>query len=342
MPSPHSKDSIRVERPALQEGDVSPLPNSSAEYFKSPAGLWLYVHTWANVRGASASASASAPAPAPADADAKEEAKEAAPAAPRAVVLLLHGFAEHCRRAGYEWFAKELNAAGVVVVAMDHQGHGRSDGERVYVERFSDYVDDAVAVAEHVVARYPGVPLFYFGHSMGSLIAFHVTIRSTEGKAPAARALMTSGLAAVVPADVAPPWLRFVGTMISSVAPKLRLTSLDPSLVSRNKAAVEAYKNDPLNYHGRVRARWGAEFFLACDRVLAWFPTVAFPFLAIHGGGDKVALPESSQRLFDTSKTAPADKRHIVYDGAFHELFEDEPILPAVSADLTGYIVSRL
>ena len=45
---------------------------------------------------------------------------------PKAVVQILHGIAEHIER--YENFARFLNQYGILVVAADHMGHGRSIG----------------------------------------------------------------------------------------------------------------------------------------------------------------------------------------------------------------------
>lgn len=47
-------------------------------------------------------------------------------------------------------------------------GHGRSEGDRVYIEDYSEYVDDVVQRLRMVRDEYPGVPLALFGHSMVS------------------------------------------------------------------------------------------------------------------------------------------------------------------------------
>ena len=54
--------------------------------------------------------------------------ERSAPGAPRGVVLLAHGYAEHVGR--YRDFVAHLAARGLGVAAFDHRGHGRSGGPR--------------------------------------------------------------------------------------------------------------------------------------------------------------------------------------------------------------------
>src|SRR3546814_17600923 len=65
------------------------------------------------------------------------------PGDPKAVVLLAHGYAEHAGR--YDPVAARLTAAGYAVYAVDHWGHGRSDGTMGFVPAFSPSVDGMAA-----------------------------------------------------------------------------------------------------------------------------------------------------------------------------------------------------
>ena len=56
---------------------------------------------------------------------------------PKATLLVVHGVGEHSGR--YMNVVNHLVPSGYGVYGMDHIGHGKSDGERVYVERFQDY-----------------------------------------------------------------------------------------------------------------------------------------------------------------------------------------------------------
>lgn len=93
---------------------------------------------------------------------------------PRAAVQIAHGYAEHVGR--YDHFARKLTEAGLVVFGNDHRGHGRtnsnSDGTICFAEAagFDKVVADMRALTGIIQAEYPGLPIFLFGHSMGSLL----------------------------------------------------------------------------------------------------------------------------------------------------------------------------
>jgi hypothetical protein len=69
-------------------------------------------------------------------------------------VFLVHGLGEHIGR--YEHVAAALNDAGYNVFGMDHQGHGRSEGDRGHAERFQHMVDDYLQVEHHSRRRLCG------------------------------------------------------------------------------------------------------------------------------------------------------------------------------------------
>jgi acylglycerol lipase len=60
-------------------------------------------------------------------------------AEPKAVVLIVHGLGEHSGR--YMNVVDAVVPRGYAVYALDHIGHGKSDGGREIVERFEDYTD---------------------------------------------------------------------------------------------------------------------------------------------------------------------------------------------------------
>ncbi len=94
---------------------------------------------------------------------------------PLAIVQLSHGMAEHIER--YDSFANFLLQEGIFVYGNDHRGHGHT-GERAglhgfFAEEngFDRVVTDLYEVNQFIQAKYPNVPIFLLGHSMGSFIA---------------------------------------------------------------------------------------------------------------------------------------------------------------------------
>lgn len=88
---------------------------------------------------------------------------------PIGVVQIAHGLAEHGER--YDRFARALNAAGFVVHAVDHRGHGRTANGRLGdfgAAGFGGLIADVAQYGAALRAQHGGLPLFLFGHSMGS------------------------------------------------------------------------------------------------------------------------------------------------------------------------------
>src|SRR5690606_548400 len=86
--------------------------------------------------------------------------------AARAVVVLVHGVAEHSGR--YEHVGSALAAAGFAVYALDHVGHGLSAGSSANIGSMQGAADNVAALLELAGAAHPGLPRFLLGHSMGS------------------------------------------------------------------------------------------------------------------------------------------------------------------------------
>jgi alpha-beta hydrolase superfamily lysophospholipase len=93
---------------------------------------------------------------------------------PRAIVQIVHGVADHSGR--YRRFAEILSTAGYAVYANDHRGHGRTAKDR---KRFgiagkngwNGMIADLKLLSDLARSEQPGVPLFLFAHSLGSLMA---------------------------------------------------------------------------------------------------------------------------------------------------------------------------
>lgn len=105
---------------------------------------------------------------------------QAATAAPRGVVLVCHGLAEHAGR--YGRFAETMAARGYHLYAHDHRGHGQTragdapQGQFARRDGIAKVMLDVIAMRDLAVAAHPGLPVILFGHSMGGLIALNTVL----------------------------------------------------------------------------------------------------------------------------------------------------------------------
>jgi acylglycerol lipase len=246
----------------------------------------------------------------------------------KAVLLVVHGLAEHSGR--YMNLVHHFLPLGYAVCAIDHLGHGRSEGARVYVEHFTDYTDTIVAFRAMIRNRQKDKPAFLVGHSLGGLIG---TLYLLDHQGELAGAVL-SGPAVKIP-DTIPPVTIFAGKIFSALAPKLRLVALDASGVSRDPAVVRAYESDPLVYRGKLTARLGSEMIKAMRRIGAEASRITLPILILQGSADRLVDPSGAQMLHD--RVTSLDKRIILYEGLYHEVF-NEPEHDQVLKDVESWL----
>jgi alpha-beta hydrolase superfamily lysophospholipase len=247
---------------------------------------------------------------------------------PRAVILVVHGASEHSGR--YQHFAEHFVQSGYAVAAFDNIGHGRSDGARGHVRRFSDYVDTLDIFQQQVAMDFPGVPQILLGHSMGGLISTLYLLTNQQRFA----GCVLSGPA--IKTELEPPTLQWwLIRSLSLLLPRLGVLQLDASGVSRDPAEVERYVNDPLNYSGKLSAREVSELFKSMNYAQQNVSAISLPMLLLHGGADVMASPEGSRFLDE--HIASKDKTLQIYPGLFHEIF-NEPEKEQVFGDIDTWL----
>jgi len=250
----------------------------------------------------------------------------------RAVVLLVHGLAEHSSR--YAHVADHLTRRGIAVYTLDHYGHGKSDGHTGYVERFSVYLDGIAALLAKVKVEHPQEPLFLIGHSMGGLIAAAFLL-DHQGMF---RAAVLSGPA--FKSDQAPPAIVIaLIRLLSALAPTLPLIQLDASGVSRDPAVLATYMNDPLVHHGKLSARLIAEMSAVMNSTVARAAEISLPIVFMHGEDDQLTSPSGSTEFFE--KVVSKDKALKIYPGLYHEIF-NEPEQETVLEDMGNWLEAHL
>lgn len=250
----------------------------------------------------------------------------------KAILIVVHGLAEHGGRYGN--VVRHFAPKGYAIYALDHVGHGRSSGQRVYVDQFATFVATLHQFVGLVREWQPGSPIFMIGHSMGGLIATHYLIDHQQEMAGA----VLSGPAVKVPDNISAVTLT-LGRLLSILLPKAGLLQLDANHVSRDPAVVQAYRTDPLNYTGKITARLSAEMVSAMQRVEREASRITLPVYVAQGGDDKLVDPSAAPFLH--GKVSSSDKTLKVYKGLYHEIL-NEPEKDLVLNDVERWIEAHL
>jgi alpha-beta hydrolase superfamily lysophospholipase len=177
--------------------------------------------------------------------------------APKAVIQVVHGAAEHVSR--YDRFAKLAVAAGYAVVGTDHRGHGRT---RVRSGKLGDagpdgwnrMVEDEIALSQRLRSAYPGAKLVLFGHSLGSFMAqdiierrddlYAALVLSGTSYGPPPPAALIDMLNQAVQTDALGDSAAWSGLFKDFNKPFNGPTGFE--WLSRDTAEVQKYVNDPL------------------------------------------------------------------------------------------------
>lgn len=250
----------------------------------------------------------------------------------RAVILIVHGLAEHSNR--YMNLVNHFVPLGYAVYALDHPGHGKSEGQRVYVKHFEDYTETLKVFYDLVRREIPDKPIVLVGHSMGGLISAVYLLDHQDDF----RAAVLSGASVKIP-DNTSPLVISIGKLLSALIPRAGLLKLEAEAVSRDPAVVEAYINDPLVYTGKMTARLAAEILKTMQQVANEANKITLPLLIIQGGADRLVDPGGARMLYD--KVGSTDKDLKIYDGLYHEVF-NEPEHEQVLSDVAKWLENRI
>jgi lysophospholipase len=246
--------------------------------------------------------------------------------AAKGVVLITHGYAEHCGR--YREVADVLAKAGWCVLSYDVRGHGQSAGPRGFCDRFSQYLGDFRAACRAARELATG-PLVALGHSHGSLITLRAML---EPSPPEVAAIVVSS-----------PFLGF-GTPVSPIKSAIGKVAsmLMPRLTMPSGLQIADLTSDPIKQAERARdplcfdtaaARWFTEAMTAHREVDEGAGRIKVPTLWLIAGADTVADPKQSCKV--AAKMPTATLR--IFDGYRHEVF-NETRRAAVFEELTRYL----
>jgi lysophospholipase len=248
----------------------------------------------------------------------------------KGALVIVHGYAEHSGR--YDYVGGWLARRGYAVHALDLRGHGRSEGERVFVRSFNEYLDDVDAFIARVREGHGAMPSL-LGHSMGgTIVALAAVTRRSD-----VRGLLFSGAGLTAPAKT-PRLVTRILLLLGRFTPRLRLRKLEAASVSRDPKVVARYDSDPLNFRGKMPAGLVAAMIRAARVIEERMEAVDQPLLIMHGTADALTRPEGSEALY--RRAISADKTLKLYEGLYHEIL-NEPEKDQVLADIAAWLDAR-
>jgi alpha-beta hydrolase superfamily lysophospholipase len=253
---------------------------------------------------------------------------------PKAVVALVHGLGEHTAR--YAHVGSVLTDAGYALVGFDLRGHGRSGGSRGHAPSLDTYMQDIRQLFSLLQKRYPDLPHFLYGHSLGGLlvlayaIQYGAHLRGVVSTGPGLRSSLQEQKAKVA-----------IVRLLGSFLPTMTLQSgLDATAISRDTAIVEAYKSDPL-VHYSASLGFGKAALHAIDLCFERAGEFPVPLLIMHGKSDTIAYSNGSEEFAGLLRDAGKDVTLKLWNDLYHEVHnepEKEEVFKFMVAWLDRYI----
>ncbi|XP_058749734.1 caffeoylshikimate esterase-like [Vicia villosa] len=235
------------------------------------------------------------------------------------------------------YFAK----AGFATCAIDHQGHGFSDGLIAHIPDINPVVDDCITFFESFRSRFdPSLPSFLYSESLGGAIALYITLRRTLPW----NGLVLNGAMCGISDKFKPPWpLEHFLSIAAAIIPTWRVVPTRGSIPDvsfkeewKRKLAIAS----PKRTLARPRASTALELLRICRELQGRYEEVDVPFLVVHGGDDVVCDSGCVEELYARAKSK--DKTLKIYDGMWHQLVgESDESVELVFGDILEWLRKR-
>ena len=248
------------------------------------------------------------------------------------VVVFSHGLHEHSSRFAETfslWASAKYNIASV---SFDHIGHGKSDNYckiNHQIESFEKCVEDFRAVVEYAQMRFGRkVPIALAGVSLGGLFALRCAMTYPKNYflaivliAPAINVKWTAQKKA----------LAMVGEVIAKATPNMKVVpATTMQSLTEDAATAREFEEDPFNYVGKARARFGNEILKAMKGVekaseSGRLDGITRNILAVHAEKDAATCAQSTERLFSRSLKSIPNKQFVKLTHTKGHLLLHEP-----------------
>ncbi|MEO1002680.1 MAG: alpha/beta fold hydrolase [Cyanobacteria bacterium J06638_7] len=244
---------------------------------------------------------------------------------PWAVLGLVHGIGSH--GGSFEALAEALTPAGLILVAVDLPGHGRSPRRRGDVRGWDELRAAVDLLLQRVDQEAPGLPCFLLGHSLGGAIVLDAAERRAQRLAGV---VVSNPALAVEPSG--PLRLRLLlARLLAGVSPGFTLaTGITTAAAAHDPAVCARIAADPLR-HDRCSAALAVAWQRRSSALMAAAPRFPLPLLVLQSSADGVisaaAVQHYVQRIregaLQQEGSRPPDVTLQLYDHSLHELLDD-------------------
>lgn len=228
----------------------------------------------------------------------------------KAAVVLVHGLGEHSAR--YQHVADFLNAAGYSMTAFDLRGHGRSTGVRGDCS-YDQTAEDIQHFLDQTSARFPGKPLFLYGHSLGGALVLYYGLTHQ----PKLTGIIATSPGLIPAQD--PGAKRIIAKLLAKLMPTMTMNNdLDVTGLSHDTTVSEKYLADPL-VHPKISTRLGNDL-LSKGEWMTQQSSFPAPLLLLQGSADRLVNPKGARKFAENVKGAITFQE---YPGLYHELHNE-------------------
>ncbi|WP_425215226.1 alpha/beta fold hydrolase [Tumidithrix helvetica] len=232
----------------------------------------------------------------------------------QAIVVLVHGLGSHS--GVFQNVVDYLVPQGYEVYALDLRGHGRSEGQRGYINRWQEFREDLHLLFQQIRSQRACCSYILWGHSLGGTIVLDYILHYPDNIRGAIVTAPALGKVNISTFKLS------LGRVFSKILPRFSLKAgLHNEENARTPEAQLAYEQDPLR-HEYGTARLATEFFATVDWIYNHASELKIPLLIMHGSADRVTLPEASRAFFQ--KAIFPDKEHREYPDGYHDLYVAE------------------
>ncbi|HSQ88297.1 alpha/beta fold hydrolase [Romboutsia sp.] len=244
---------------------------------------------------------------------------------PKAVILISHGLAEHCKR--YDYVTKKLNSFKYSVYRYDHRGHGLSDGRRGHLNDYNTLFKDMNTMVDLIKSENKNIPIFIIGHGIGghSLVGFGSNyLNKVDGM------IFSSPLIC--------DYNSLTDIKCIENDPFMLIPNSNSHELTHDFDTMDSYENDSLILNSVTLGIYN-ELNKSCKNMINILSNFNYPCLILHSLSDSIVSYEDSNFLYENISSE--DKEVKLLSGLYHKLL-DEIVKDEILIEISKWINIRL